>query len=91
MISSLRIYEKKSLRMLLMSAISTYINDMTFQVVITSNVDDKNTTALMVAALHDVDHFMVEEGILLLVRQQIVQQWRVVAFELRYSSHLQQK
>lgn len=74
MISSLRIYEKKSLRMLLMSAISTYINDMTFQVVITSNVDDKNTTALMVAALHDVDHFMVEEGILLLVRQQIVQQ-----------------
>lgn len=91
MISSLRIYEKKSLRMLLMSAISTYINDMTFQVVITSNVDDKNTTALMVAALHDVDHFMVEESILLLVRQQIVQQWRVVAFELRYSSHLQQK
>lgn len=74
-----------------MSAISTYINDMTFQVIITSNVDDKNTTALMVAALHDVDHFMVEKSILLLVRQQIVQQWRVVAFELRYSSHLQQK
>lgn len=56
--------------------------------VLTSNINNKNSSALIVASLHHVDDLVVQERDLLVFWQQAVQEGRVVALEFSYASHL---